>query len=243
MKILGWLVALTIVIIGGWYMYTNTSSSTMLAGDAGTYAYMCDTGVGFNMTPSTDVASITVSPGEGASFGETTLSFVNADAGQRFEGEGMVFVGAGEGVTLTVGNTTHVCEPVPSTDMAPWNWGDAGEGGSVKQDTSLIVSESIIGKWQSTQDPKSVREFRSGDVMIDYYDGKQVTDGLWVAFTKANAPKIVPFPIEEGAVYIQVTAKGTQADTLNFKVAKLTPEELELVYMERGGVLTYKLVK
>lgn len=113
----------------------------------------------------------------------------------------------------------------------------------MKQDTSLIVSESIVGKWQSTQDPKSVREFKSDGTMVDIYDGKVVSTNLWVAFTKANAPKMVAFPIEEGAVYIQATEKGTAQDTLDFKVVKLTPEELELIYMTRGGVLTYKSIK
>jgi hypothetical protein len=44
-------------------------------------------------------------------------------------------------------------------------------------------------------------------------------------------------------VYIQATEKGTVQDTLDFKVAKLTPDELELIYMTRGGTLTYKAVK
>lgn len=242
-KVLGWFVALIIVIIGGWFVYTNQSSSTMLAGDAGSYGYMCDTGLAFSMTPSTDAASLMITPGEGASFGETTLSFVNGDAGQRFEADGMVFVGAGEGVTLTVGNTTHMCNPVPSTDMAPWNWGDAGEGGSIKPDTSLVVTESIQGKWQSTDDAKFVREFKSDDVVVDYYDGKEVARGLWVAFTKENAPKVVAFPIEDNTVYIQITEKGTQADTLNFKLVKLTPDELQLIYMDRGGALNFTAVR
>lgn len=116
--------------------------------------------------------------------------------------------------------------------------------GSVKQDAALIVSESIVGKWQSTDDAKFVREFKSGDVVVDSHDGKVVSEGKWVAFTKANAPlRSVAFPIDENAVYIQMTTSGTEADTLNFKVGKLTPEELELVYMERGGTLKFKFVQ
>lgn len=106
---------------------SSPSDSSMLAGAGGTYAYQCDTGAKFTMTPSTEVASIKLTPGEGATFAETTLVFVNADMGQRFEGAGIVFVGAGEGVTITAGDTVLKCNPVPSTDMAPWNWGDAGE--------------------------------------------------------------------------------------------------------------------
>ncbi len=36
---------------------------------------------------------------------------------------------------------------------------------------------------------------------------------------------------------------GTQADTLDFKLVKLTPEELELIYLIRGGTLTYTFLK
>lgn len=210
----------------------------------GSYAYMCEGGVEFTMSPSSDVTTIKMTPGVNATFGETTLAATQSTAGARFEGGGMVFIGAGEEVQLTTGGRTMVCNPKPSADTAPWNWGDAGEGpGSVKQDTSLIVSESIVGKWQSTTDPKSIREFKDGGVVVDWYDGKTVSTGLWVAYTKANAPKMVAFPIDENAVYLQLTEKGTQADTLDFKITKLTPESLELIYMTRGGALTYKYIQ
>ena len=63
------------------------------------------------------------------------------------------------------------------------------------------------------------------------------------AFEKGvNAPE-VPYPLEEGKVYIQMTLTGTQADTLNFKLVKLTPEELELIYMDRGGTLRFQSIE
>jgi RNAse (barnase) inhibitor barstar len=126
--------------------------------------------------------------------------------------------------------------------MAPWNWGDAGEGGGIQPDVSLVVTESIQGKWQSLDDAKFTREFRSDFTVVDSYDGKANLDGLWVVFTKMNAPEI-SFPLEESAVYLQITEKGTPQDTLTFKVVKLTPDELELIYMDRGGVLRFKSVK
>ncbi|HEY4488222.1 MAG TPA: hypothetical protein VJB97_01775, partial [Candidatus Paceibacterota bacterium] len=128
-------------------------------------------------------------------------------------------------------------------ETPPWNWGDAGEGGGVKQDASLIVSESILGKWQSVDDEKFVREFKAGNKVDDIYEGKVVTSGMWVAFQKGvNAPE-VPYPLEESTVYLQLTLTGSQADTLNFKLVKLTPDELELVYLDRGGVLRFKSVR
>ena len=112
----------------------------------------------------------------------------------------------------------------------------------MKQDASLIVSESIQGKWQDTTDAKFTREFKPDYTVVDSYDNKAVSGGLWVAFTKANAPEI-SFPLQEGVVYLQLTMTGTQADTLTYKVNKLTPDELELTYMDRGGVLRFKSVK
>jgi hypothetical protein len=238
-------VAIIIILIGGgyWYVQSGKSDSATEATDMGTYPYQCATGEKFTMTPASDVASIKLTPGEGASFAETTLAFVSGDAGQRFEGSGIVFIGAGEGVALTVGSKTLNCNPVPNPDSPPWNWGDAGEGGGVKQDTALIVSESIVGTWQDTTDAKFSREFKADGTAVDSYEGKKVSSGTWVAFTKANPPEMLGIPLEESTVYIQMTMAGTQADKLNFKVAKLTPDELQLVYMDRGGVLMFKSVK
>jgi hypothetical protein len=155
-----------------------------------------------------------------------------------------VFVGAGEGVALTVGNATLKCNPEPNQELAPFNWGDAGEGGgSVKQDTSLIVTENMLGKWESTDDAKFVREFKAGDVMVDWYGNESKSAGLWVVFTKEKAPKVFPYPMDPKAVYVQITMSGTQADTLNFAINKITPDELQMTYLDRGGVLNFKRVQ
>jgi hypothetical protein len=246
---LAWIV-LAAILIGGAYWYMQTPSSGERTGpgsesaDMGTYAYQCEGGAEFTMTPSSDLSSITLAPGANAGFSATTLSFVNATNGQRFEGGGMVFVGAGESVALTMpaGDAPLNCEPKPNTEMAPWNWGDAGEGGGAKQDVALIVSESIVGKWQSNEDKKFVREFKSDGTAADWYDNKVVSPGTWKVFTKEQ-PLSVAFPLERDTVYIQMTMQGTQGDTLNFKLVKLTPEALELVYMDRGGALSFKHIQ
>lgn len=246
-KLIVWAVIIIILIGGGyWYMQkSSTSDSAMKSSDMGTYAYTCDNGSGFTMTPSADVSEVTLEAGSQGMFTGVRTLYKMGDAAhfETTSGDLIVFSGAGEEVDLTVGEETTTCNPVPNAQMAPWNWGDAAEGGSVKPDTSLVVSESIVGKWQSTEDPKSVREFKDDGTMVDIYDGKVVSTDLFVVFTKENAPKIVAFPIEDNAVYIQATQKGTQEDTLNFKLVKLTPDELVLIYMERGGTLTYKAVK
>lgn len=239
-----WAIVALIIIIGGglWLINNNSSAAAPAADDLGTYAYVCDNGSEFTMTPASDVASIRLTPGANAAFSAATLAKVESTAGARFEGSGVVFIGAGEGVQLTTGGATLVCNPKPNPDSPPWNWGDAGEGGGVKQDVALIVSESIVGKWQSTEDAKFTREFKDGGTAVDTYEGKDVTSGTWKVFTKDN-PVTVAFPLEADAVYIQMTMQGTQADNLNFKLAKLTPEELQLIYMDRGGVLQFRKVQ
>ena len=241
-------VAALVVVGGGWYFYMQKGEPLpALGADAGSYRYSCDNGSQFTMAPSDDVSSIKLSAGSQGMFaGEATLSKVGE--GARYEGNvsgsPVVFVGAGEEVRLTVGSVTAVCNPVPSQELAPWNWGDAAEGGgSVKQDTSLIVTESMLGKWQSVDDAKYVREFKEKGVVVDWYDGKTVSTGLWVVFTKEKAPKIFPYTMDTSSVYLQLTMTGSQADTLNFKISKMTPEELQLVYLDRGGVLTFKRVQ
>lgn len=240
------LAALVVLALIGGYWYT-TYYKADTAGDApmGTYAYICANGSQFSMEPSEDVSTVTLSAGSQGMFTGTATLHKMGDAAhfETTEGELIVFSGAGEEVQLTVGSETTICNPVPSTDSPPWNWGDAGEGGSVKPDTLLVVSESIQGKWQSVDDAKYVREFKAAGKVDDIYEGKVVSSGMWVAFVKGVDAPEVPYPLDDGVVYIQMTMTGTQADTLNFKLGKLTPEVLELVNLDRGGVLRFTSVQ
>jgi hypothetical protein len=236
--------ALVLIIIAAgawWFMNNKTENAQMAAQDFGTYKYECDEHVTFTMTPASDMSSIRVTPSNGGTYPPASTLIKKEGASNLYEGNGIIFSGNGETVTLGEGDSAINCSPVPNPDEAPFNFGDGH--GSIKQDASLIVSESIQGKWKSTEDEKFVREFKADSVVQDWHDGKVVTSGLFVVFTKANAPKMVAFPIEENAVYIQITEKGTQADTLNFKLVKLTPDELELIYMDRGGSLRFTRVQ
>lgn len=203
------------------------------------YAYTCDSGDRFSMKPSEDMSAISFRSQSQNLPAEATLKFVNNEAGARFEGEGLVFVGAGETVTITKGENKITCNPAPSQDSPPWNFGDSGEGGGTKQDTVTIVSESIVGQWQSADDAKFTREFKTGGAVTDVYEGKTSTTGTWTVFTKEK-PVAASFPLEENATYVRLEMSGTQKETLNFKVSRLTPEELELIYMDRGGTLKFK---
>ncbi len=220
--------AVAIAAMGGvaWYAYKKEAvpadgfllSASMACAD-GTY-FIAE-------FPSPDKVDIVVD-GEAM----RTLPLVSG-AGQRFEDADYVYVFAGEEATVTAKATGAVttCGQPMDPNNAPVNFGDEGEGAGTKPDMARIVGESIIGKWQSADDAKFVREFKAGGAVADWYDGKLVSNGTMAVSEK------------DGATYVTLTMSGTQAENLHFKLAKLTPEELELVYMDRGGVLRFTAVK
>lgn len=108
-----------------------------------------------------------------------------------------------------------------------------------KVDLTIVVTNSIVGKWQSIDDKKSVREFKSDATMYEVYDGKEIASGTWMAFTKER-PVTTSFPLEANTPYFQILSGN---DALQFKIIQLTPETLELIYMNRGGTLRYSRIQ
>lgn len=227
---------------GGWYFYQNQGVPAENAHDSGwvlSASFMCEDGsTRFEaLFPNANEIQITR---DGVNI--RMLPLVERP-GQRFEDSEYVYVFAGEEVTVTTKATQKsvICSQPVDPNNAPVNFGDQGEGGGTKQDVIFIVSESIVGKWKSVDDATFVREFMGGGKVRDLY-GKVVSTGTYTVFTKEK-PAAVPFPLEANAIYIQLTMAGTQADTLNFKLSKTTLEELELIYMDRGGVLRFTHVQ
>jgi len=166
---------------------------------------------------------------------------------QTFEDASFKYVFAGEGVTVTdkAAGTSTTCSQPMDPNNAPVNFGDAGEGAGIQPAGSQpsavqVVSESILGKWMSTTDEKFVREFKAGAV-IDWYENEAVSQGTWKAFTQESAPEL-PYALEANTVYLELTMTGTQADKLYFKLVKLTPESLQLIYLDRGGMLEFAAI-
>jgi hypothetical protein len=247
-----WLPVLACIVVaaGGWYVYHGTETAvpadTQEVADNGTYAYTCDNGSNFSMTPSEDMAEVVLTAGSQGMFTGTVTLHKMGD-GNHYETAGtasplIVFSGAGEEARLMVGIESTSCDPVPNAETAPWNWGDAAEGGGMSQDLATIVSESILGTWQSTTDTKSIREFQAGGRVQDRYDGTVVASGTYQVFTDEK-PLEVSFPLTGNTPYMRLTMSGTQSETLDLKVINLTLEELGLVYMDRGGVLLYTRVQ
>jgi len=154
--------------------------------------------------------------------------YEDASFAYTFAGEEVRVVDKAEGVEF-------VCSQPFDPNNAPYNFGDLGEGGGEPQDPSLAVRESIVGKWQSTDDENFTREFRSGGLAVDGYVGSEDSTGTWEVFA-ADTGTETPFPQEEGAIYLKMVM---DEEIFYFKVGVVTPDQLELIYLDRGGVLTF----
>lgn len=117
----------------------------------------------------------------------------------------------------------------------------ADEATETAPELIAAVGGLITGRWQSTDDANFIREFNADGTATDWYQGTDVSSGSWSIFTKEQ-PVQVTFPLESGATYLQLEMVGSQAEYLHFKIVNLTPETLEMIYMDRGGVLRFTRV-
>lgn len=117
---------------------------------------------------------------------------------------------------------------------------------NMEKDTAGDAAQAmanIIGMWQSSDDPKFIREIRNDGVVIDRYEGSSPddTDGLWMVFTKEIPDAAYTGTIEEGAIYLSIAM--SESEKLYFKIAKADGNALELVYLEGNGMLSFQRVK
>lgn len=91
----------------------------------GTYAYRCDDGTAFTMQPAEGMLTLRIAPATSTErFGEAIVHIVSSERGIRYEGDGLVFSGIGETVTISTAGFTATCNPVNVPDEAPFNFGD-----------------------------------------------------------------------------------------------------------------------
>lgn len=245
-KTISVIIAVVVVAGVGWFLYNRPANTLPPTPESETDSWTLSASMacedGFNFIaefPEEDQVRILVN---GNVF--RTLPRV-AGAGQRFEDDMYAFVFAGEEASLTIkaDGRNVICRQPLDPNNAPVNFGDAGEGGGVKPDLVLVVSENIQGRWQSIEDPKFIREFRAGGTMIEEYEGKQMAEAKWQIFTSEKPPKVaVSFPLEASATYLQIAEMGAEKLTLDFKITKVTPEELDIIYMGRGGGMSFRRV-
>lgn len=98
------------------------------------------------------------------------------------------------------------------------------------------LTSAVVGLWRSVDDPKFTREFLANGTVVDAYEGypEATISGTWFVFTDATAPDNLFF--EPKGTYIQIIAGG---EPYTFGLAGITENELQLVYMELGGVLSF----
>lgn len=110
-----------------------------------------------------------------------------------------------------------------------------------EQDMVRIISGELVGTYQGNPNTKFTREFKADGTVVDTYEGKVVAEGTWQVYTK-ESPLPVAFDIAEKASYVQITFAGAQSQTLNFRISEVTPAVLNLVFMERGGTLSFNRI-
>lgn len=233
-------IAVIAAVIAGYLIYQNRFSpeaAEPLSGNG--ISFICDGGDNFiaEFSPEMDRVNVIVAGSmerQLHSLGEDQVPF-------RFADDDFVYTFVGEEVVVAdlKTNESYTCHQPFDPNNAPYNFGDGAEAvDNGEASPSSTAATGLIGSWQSMDDPKSVREFRSDWTAVDYYDSEEIGDSDWTVFT-AEDGIITPFPQEDGVIYLRLADVD---EHLYFKLNKITPEELELTYLDRGGVLRYKPV-
>lgn len=105
-----------------------------------------------------------------------------------------------------------------------------------EQSTNLIV-----GTWQSTQDPRAYKVFESDGTAIERYAGEQPleTAGTWRVFRIDDPVDSYPQPLDADTTYVRIDDGDEQ---YHYAITALNETTLELIYLDRGGVLQYQRV-
>ncbi|MFZ2555808.1 MAG: hypothetical protein WAZ27_00100 [Minisyncoccia bacterium] len=105
-------------------------------------------------------------------------------------------------------------------------------------DAAMVMSQ-IVGMWQSTDDPKFTREIRNDGVVIDSYAGGEDadSDGLWMVFTKEVPDEAFTGVFEPNVAYLSMGMSETEK--LYFKILRVDDESLQLLYLDRGNLLSF----
>lgn len=234
-------IILAVLIIAGYVIYANYNEKKTYETNGEGVSFSCEDDSGFVAVFNADMSQVDIVV---AGVLENTFPNIGDElVPYRFGNESKVYTFVGEEAVVAdlVSETSVVCQQPLDQNNAPYNFGDAGEGGGEDNDPAAAVSTDIIGAWQSTDDEKFIREFRTGGIIVDRYEDMESTEGTWSVFTSKSGIE-TPFPQTEGAVYFKVVMDDFPEEILYFELAKLTPEELELFFLGRGGVLAFTRV-
>lgn len=135
------------------------------------------------------------------------------------------------GVVLTIGSVINKNREIKEDLLVP--------GFVEKSNIKKTAAELILGQWRSIEDPKFVRSF-SRDQVVDMYEDKVTgSAGKWAIFSSDNVPADFTGIAEKGATYISLDFIDSK---LFFEVSNISKSNLELVYIDRGNVLSFARV-
>lgn len=104
------------------------------------------------------------------------------------------------------------------------------------------VKVTIVGIWKSTDDAKFTREFHADGSFVDKYanDSSTTAEGQWKVFVGPGNGEPASLPLKVGVTYVKLSFPEEAAF---FSLTKLTSDSLELVYLDRGGTLSFTKVR
>lgn len=102
------------------------------------------------------------------------------------------------------------------------------------------VGDPLVGVWQSKEDARFSRTFYADGSFTDRYEGEPsaTQPGEWKRTAGTNAD--LSSSLEAGLDGLELVIDG---DVYRFGIIDVTVDSLELVYLDRGGVLTFTRVR
>jgi len=225
------------IIIAGLIVYNNNQENKLIDKMGEQVSFVCEDKNDFIAEFSPDMSTLNVVVGGEIKY--TLSNTGNEVVPHRFGDSEREYTFSGEGAVVTnldTGGGTVCSQPIDPNN-APYNFGDSLDG--EQQEAISLVTDSMRGTWKSLDDEKFSRTFLADGTVTDRYEGGEETSGTWQVFT-ANSGIATPFTLEQDVMYLRLVMGD---ETLHFSLSKLTPEELELTYMERGNLLRFSAVK
>jgi membrane-bound inhibitor of C-type lysozyme len=164
---------------------------------------------------------------------------------QQYDDETYSYIFAGEEATVAnkEKRTIVTCNQPFDPNNAPYNFGDRGEGAG-SYDIAAVAQAQILGTWRSIEDPKFTRTFGAEGMVTDAYDGESSGADVFSIFTQGsdNAPDMIA-PLEAGSAYVQIMTRTEPRTTMTYQLLAVTPDRLEMLYLDRGNTLVFEKVQ
>ncbi len=102
--------------------------------------------------------------------------------------------------------------------------------------TITQLSDEIVGRWQSVEDPAYTVEYKADGTVRDFNNEQEILQEKWVI--DGNVDK----KYGEMAKYkhLQITSEGNLFD---YAIVELSSDKLLLNYLSHGNMLEYKRIK